>query len=157
MKIVLTENMEEIAELMQHPDLYDRITDDSCKNLWGEELVSYLESKKQDTMYLKIVDDLGINAGFFVANPEEEDTALEVHISMLKKYRGRFAIDAALAVKELLFSKTHYKKLTTRVPSKYLTVIQFVSKIGYTLDYVIENDFIKDNKEYDMYCFSMRA
>lgn len=156
MKIEITEDMRCIAALMEHPDLYDRITDDSCKDLKGDVLVKYLEGKQHALIYLKVLNDAGEPVGFFVGNPDECPDTLEVHISMLKPYRGQFAIDAALKVKELLFTKTHYTRLTTRVPSKYLTVLQFVCKIGYTLDYMIEGAFMKDNKQYDMYCLSMR-
>jgi len=156
MRLELTDDMQLIADIMQHPDLYERISDDSCKGLTGMELVNYLESKQEETLYLKVVADDEKVAGFFVANQDEDDDTLEVHISMLKPYRGKFAIEAALKAKELLFSKTHYTRLTTRVPSLYLPVLQFVSKIGYTLDYVIEDEFMKNNKQYDMYCLSMR-
>jgi hypothetical protein len=153
MRIEVTDDLELIASLMEHPDLYNRITDDHSYGLRGEKLIQHLEDNKRHTLYLKVSHENEV-VGFFECS-EIEDGSLDMHPNMLKKARGPLALKAGEMVRDMLFKYTSYSRLVAKVPSKYLEVLKYATKIGFKLDHMVEKAFIKNNVEYDMYYLSL--
>lgn len=151
MRIEVTEDLELVASILQHPDLFDRITDDAGSILKGKEL---LASLNDGSFYLKVTDDTGNIRGVFGCR-ETEDGSLELHPNMLPEGRGAFGAWTCKKIVSLIFKHTHYTKLVGRVPSIRGDVLAFISAIGFKLEYMIEKDFIKNGVEYDMYHLSM--
>jgi len=154
MKIVLTEDLELVATILQHPDLFDRITDDAGSSLTGASLLAHLKDKEYCTFYLKVTDDSDKVQGVFECT-ELEDGSLELHPNMLASGRKAFGAWACKKVINLLFECTDYTKLIGKVPSLRGDVLAFISSIGFKLEFMVEKEYIKNNVEYDMYYLSL--
>lgn len=153
MKLELTDNIDDIVYITTHPDLIKDIADDVSSALSIEQYREAVKATLNNYLHIKVMDDNGELAGLF--NCHDEEGNLEVHINMLKKYRGEFAIEATNKFKDLVFNKTDYTKLVTKVPSKFLNVFKFTSKMGGKLEYMIPDSHSIDGKNYDLYCFSL--
>lgn len=153
MKLEITDNVDDIFYVTTHQDLIGDISDDVSSSLTLDEYKKAIESTLKDYIHIKVLDDNGEIAGLF--NCHDENGNLEVHINMLKKYRGIFALEAVGRFKELIFNKTNYTKLVTKIPSKFLNVFKFTSKIGGQLEYMIPEAHIVGGKKYDLYYFSL--
>lgn len=153
MKLELTDSPEDVFYITNHPDIADDIADDKAAALSDEEYKEVIVGMMPNYLHIKVLDDDGNLAGMFGCH--DEVGSLEVHINMLKKYRGQFAVDAALAMKDLIFQKTKYTKIITKVPSKFFNVFKFVSNVGCKLEYMLEEAHIKGGQKYDVYCFSL--
>ena len=153
MKLELTDRVEDIFYITSHPDLIEDISDDISASITLDEYKEAIEGTLKDYIHIKVLDDNGDIAGLF--NCHDEDGNLEVHINMLKKYRGMFAVEAVNKFKELIFNETKYTKLVTKIPSKFLNVLKFTSKIGGKLEYMIPSSHVVGGKKYDLYCFSL--
>ena len=151
MRIELTEDLELVASVLQHPDLFDRITDDAGAAMSKEELLASLDD---GSFYFKVTDNNDIVKGIFGCY-ETEDGSLELHISMLPEGRRAFGAWAFKRLITFLFENTTYTKLVGRVPAIKGNVLAFISAIGFKLEYMIEKEFIKNGVEYDMYYLSM--
>jgi len=153
MRIEVTRDLDLIATLMEHPDLYNRITDDHSYGLRGQELLDHLESRKDWSLYLKVTHEQEV-VGFFEC-VEIEDGSLDMHPNFLKKSRGKLALQPGQMVRDMIFEHTQYSRLVAKVPSKYLDVLKYATKIGFKLDHMVEKAFIKNGIEYDMYYLSL--
>ena len=153
MRIELTEDLELVASVLQHPDLFDRITDDAGSDLKGEKLLSHLRDRQESTLYLKVLQNDKV-VGIFECS-ETEDGALELHPNMLPEGRKAIGAWACKRVINILFNQTNYTKLVGKVPSLRGDVLAFISAIGFKLDYMVEKEYIKNNVEYDMYYLSL--
>jgi hypothetical protein len=156
MKIELTRDTKLIARIMQHPDLFDRITDDAGTSLYGDKLLEHLNKKKNATIYFKVTSSGDNVVGVIECNEVDRET-LDFHPNFLKKGRGKYAWWAVKKVIRILFSSGACTRLVCRIPSKYLDVLEVASKMGFKLDYMVEKEYIKNGVEYDMYYMTMNG
>jgi len=135
MNVSLTKDMSSIANLMQHKDIFGKLSDTPLR---GSELYELLEATKENFIYFEVRDDIGIPVGFFSFHEEAEST-LQGHVAMLKRGRGTLAKAAGNMIKDILFTHTTYDKLVLKIPINNLSAIRFATTLGFSTDSVSEN------------------
>lgn len=140
--INLTQDPEVVNSILNHPDIVNITPDNGLVS--KEDIADTMDS----FLYFKVEKDKEL-AGLFAFN-EIDDKSLEIHINMLKPYRGLFAKMVAEEVISNIFRKTQYNKLVAKIPTKYPNVLKFASLMGFKMEYMLEEEYIKDGTAYDV-------
>ncbi len=136
-----------VREVMTAPDIYERITDDGCP---GPEDFDPTPALKGEAFVFLIPHECGSPMGVFLFHPWNT-ICYEQHSCILPEYRGRAAVQAAMAAQRYMFDNTPCTKIVGHVPVNNLPAYAFAYRIGMRKEGVNRASFLKNGKAIDQY------
>ena len=121
--VSLPNSMSEVESVLKHPDVWPG---------WSENAPT--DTPLPDILYLLALDNNDI-AGVFNFNTLYE--GVEVHAGFLPKYRGQFAVDAAKAMFDWIYSNTDYTAIYSSISIHRPEVMKYASLTGMVKEEVL--------------------
>lgn len=118
------------------------VFDDELKNRVFQDYVDLSSNPLPvDCMYIGCFVN-GIAAGCFFVKKTTKHT-VEVHINMLKKYRG-YSLFFAKNLKKTLFENKDIMRIETQIPVYYKNMVKFVQSLGFVIEGERRSSFLKN-------------
>lgn len=140
MEVRETKNIDEIKEVLCHPEIFPCISDDN---------LTYSGDFEPP-----ITDDIQYIAGFVdgdiigIMIYHKVTGGLKCHIQVLPEYRKKYARQFARIAIE--FGEAKNSIIYSEIPTCYPNVIKFAKEFGFTETGSIIEDYLKDGKKYDV-------
>lgn len=137
-----TRDMVLIRNIMTHPKIYSKISDDGCPP------AAEFQPAKDEMIIYALARDGSQPLGIWMLIPHNS-VCWEIHTCLLPISYGERALKAAAAMLEWFWKHTDGNRLFTNVPSYNRLALRFAKKTGMKQFGVNEKSFLKDGKLYD--------
>lgn len=146
-ELVPVTSFEQVVEIYLDPEIFSRISEDGTT----ENDVAPAEH----TIYLQLLTEDGC-IGILEAKAWNA-TTMELHISILKQWREKYAPEAGTAILDwfVYASPIHFHKILAIIPEIYQDVCGFVEKHGLTKEGVLTKAITKQGKHIDLIVYGM--
>lgn len=148
MKIQLTHDMETVAAIISHPEIYPFCSDD------GSPPASEFTALETEAFFHLLVTEDNVIMGVFSVQ-QLNAIMFEIHTSLLPCCRGRNARWAAELVIEWLFSNTRCLKLVSWVPNVTAPAARLAASVGMVREGICTASFLKNGQLCDMVLFGL--
>lgn len=138
MRLERTRDMEVVATILSHPDLFPHLHDDS---------VTECAPVDHEGLNWMLVDD-GEPAGVFLVHALNS-TCYQMHTALLPRTWGGQAAAAAQMLLRWAFTETACRKMTTLVPAYNRAALRFAKAGGMTVEGVNRASFLRNGAMID--------
>lgn len=153
MNLEFTKDKELIKQVLF--ELWDEIAPDGASK---DSIDNSLDTSLESDLYLEVSTNSTIGkttTGIIHFEYVNQDT-YEIHMNMLKHFRGKYAKHAATTAIKLMRDLTGFKVLQAKVPDLFLNVKKFTENYGMREIGRYKNAWDKDGIKYDGTVYQMR-
>jgi len=137
--------VEEINEIMTHPDIYPDSIDDGSPRAIDFDVSPSLECEA--IYYLAWIED-GVWAGLALLKPWNTIT-YEVHICILPEFRGPLGVQFGKDGIDWMFRNSKCRKIVAVLPGTNKRALSFALSVGMKKEGFIKRSFLKNGKMLD--------
>lgn len=141
--VEFTRDMVELNRLLNLPEIYEGVADDSCPPIGEVDLAKWLRVGFRAVL----VRREGEVAGFFLVVDRKFGT-WECHTNLLSQLTGAEKLAAARAMQDLLFIQPECVRLSSFVPACNRAAAVFAVRGGFTFDTEPAPDWVKRGVRY---------
>lgn len=137
-------DVEEIADVMRGPDMWDSITDDS--SVFNLDHLSALI--RIPSVYFLVPVINGVRVGIFFFHPHNSIT-FEIHSMVKQENRGELTCMGVVEAGIWMFDNTKCLKIVTQVPEGNIRAKYLARRMGMTMEGVNRKSLMKNGKLLD--------
>ena len=138
-----TQDADLVREILTHPKLYRRMSDDGCPA--PEEFYPEIS---ENLSYILAIDQ-GRILGLFLFHPHNAVT-FEVHTALLPHAWGPAAVEAARGVVRWFFHNTNCQRIITSVPRSNRLALKLARRAGFKQWGTNSRSFLKNGQLEDL-------
>lgn len=140
MKIQRTYDKDLIESVIFRDDIFDCISEDGFSK--DEFFIDF------DSNIFLLVSVGKEVAGIYILESKSSST-MEIHANIFKEYRSQYSIEISKEVLKWFIDNTDKIKLTASVPVKYMNVVSFCIKNGFSVEGCNRMSYVKNGVVYD--------
>jgi RimJ/RimL family protein N-acetyltransferase len=133
-----TKDLDKIARVLKHPEIFDRISED------GPTLDTWMPNT-DDALFVTDENNIGLMIYHWV-----NSVTIECHVQVLPKHRDQ-AHKFGQLVLEWAWDNTKATKIVAQIPEIYPSVIKFAYKNGFSFEGVNKLSYLKNGQLHDQY------
>ena len=138
MRIERTEDSQKIKEIVTHPSVWEKVSDD------GADKETYLPFISPSVYWLSIVKEDKV-IGVYFLHPHNA-ICYEIHTCILPEAWGKDSREASRLVLKWIFENTKCEKVITNVPENNPIALRYAEKAGLKVYGINTKSYKKDGK-----------